>query len=175
MLTADHCSSYWDTDGYYHSTQKCGTQHCCGNCNHKYCCSEKKYRLTEEEQGSCPRRCAHVLNLFFNLDHTKILKKNNRICNNNNIFKKTQLSLYFLKLLYFCVFFPRPSFTQTNKIPLILGAVLGSIIPIIFCVSLIICCVAPCCLFYKKCRKGGNRRHQSRTHVWLQFSFNMHS
>ncbi|XP_051271740.1 protein shisa-5 [Dicentrarchus labrax] len=47
----------------------------------------------------------------------------------------------------------RPSYAK-NHIPMLLGSILGTIFPIIFCVSLIVCCVAPCCLCYKKCRKG---------------------
>uniref|UniRef100_A0A3Q1JSL4 Shisa N-terminal domain-containing protein n=1 Tax=Anabas testudineus TaxID=64144 RepID=A0A3Q1JSL4_ANATE len=31
-------------------------RYCCGDCNKRYCCSEKKYRLTQEQQDSCPVR-----------------------------------------------------------------------------------------------------------------------
>nr|XP_046239244.1 protein shisa-5-like isoform X2 [Scatophagus argus] len=109
---ADECSSYWDTDGFYHETQQCVSQYCCGDCNNRYCCNEKKYRLTQEKQESCPGGV---------------------------------------------------SLGQKRKIAILLGSILGSIIPIIVCVGLIICCVAPCCLFYKKCRKGRNQRHQPGT------------
>ncbi|XP_037629588.1 protein shisa-5-like [Sebastes umbrosus] len=46
---------------------------------------------------------------------------------------------------------------KKSKLGTLLGSILGSIFPIIICVGLIICCFAPCCLIYKKCRKGGNR------------------
>ncbi|XP_070758859.1 protein shisa-5-like [Enoplosus armatus] len=107
---ADYCSSYWDTDDFYHDTQQCVTQYCCGSCNKKYCCSETKYSLTEEEQEHCPER---------------------------------------------------PYIQKRSRIAIILGSILGSVLPIVLCVGLIICCVAPCCLFYKKCRKRRNQRSRA--------------
>ncbi|XP_008280315.1 protein shisa-5-like [Stegastes partitus] len=53
----------------------------------------------------------------------------------------------------------RPGGDKTNRTGVLLGSILGSVFPIILCVGLIICCVAPCCLCYKKCRKGGSRGH----------------
>ncbi|XP_036958090.1 protein shisa-4-like isoform X2 [Acanthopagrus latus] len=47
-----------------------------------------------------------------------------------------------------------------NKLPTVLGSTLGTIFPLILIVGVIICCVAPCCFCYKKCRKGGNRGRQ---------------
>lgn len=52
----------------------------------------------------------------------------------------------------------RSSINKSRHIALIVGSVIGSLVPIIFCISLIICCVAPCCLCYKKCRKRRNQR-----------------
>ncbi|XP_029908034.1 protein shisa-5-like [Myripristis murdjan] len=43
----------------------------------------------------------------------------------------------------------------------ILGSVLGSVFPVITCVGIVICCLCPCCLLYKKCRKRGSRGHQT--------------
>uniref|UniRef100_A0A3Q1FZJ2 Shisa N-terminal domain-containing protein n=1 Tax=Acanthochromis polyacanthus TaxID=80966 RepID=A0A3Q1FZJ2_9TELE len=57
---------------------------------------------------------------------------------------------------------------KTNRLGVLLGSILGSVFPIILCVGLIICCVAPCCLCYKKCRKGGNRSHTGRPQIWLK-------
>ncbi|XP_023140406.2 protein shisa-4-like [Amphiprion ocellaris] len=54
---------------------------------------------------------------------------------------------------------PGVNTNKTNRPGVLLGSILGSVFPIILCVGLIICCVAPCCLCYKKCRKGGNRTH----------------
>ncbi|XP_067443008.1 protein shisa-5-like [Thunnus thynnus] len=60
----------------------------------------------------------------------------------------------------------RSSYGKKSKIAILLGSIIGSIIPIILCVSLIICCVAPCCLCYKKCcRKGRNRSRTHTSHV----------
>ncbi|XP_054472208.1 LOW QUALITY PROTEIN: protein shisa-5-like [Anoplopoma fimbria] len=56
----------------------------------------------------------------------------------------------------------RPVFKE-NRIALLLGSILGTILPIAFCVCLIICCVAPCCLFFKKCRKGRNQHPRATT------------
>ncbi|XP_044067537.1 protein shisa-5-like [Siniperca chuatsi] len=107
-VCADYCSSYWDTDGFYHDTQQCVTQDfCCGSCEKKHCCSLKKYSLKQEG-------CAGS-----------------------------------------------PSDKKKHYIAMLLGSILGTIFPIILCVGLIVCCVAPCCLFYKKCRKGRNHRNQT--------------
>ncbi|XP_042354492.1 protein shisa-4-like isoform X2 [Plectropomus leopardus] len=47
-----------------------------------------------------------------------------------------------------------------SKLGTLLGSILGSLFPIIICVGLVICCMAPCCLLYKKCRKGRSRGSQ---------------
>ncbi|XP_071350236.1 protein shisa-5-like isoform X2 [Trachinotus anak] len=44
---ADYCSSYKDTDGFYHDDLQCGSQYCCGDWNKKYCCSEEENRLPQ--------------------------------------------------------------------------------------------------------------------------------
>ncbi|KAL3978769.1 hypothetical protein ACER0C_019831 [Sarotherodon galilaeus] len=56
---ADHCHSYWDTNGVFHDTQEC-EKYCCGDCRTKYCCSDIKYSLTEKKQELCFRRSARV-------------------------------------------------------------------------------------------------------------------
>ncbi|XP_032368779.1 uncharacterized protein LOC116687459, partial [Etheostoma spectabile] len=67
-VTADYCSSYWETDGYYHDTQLCGSRYGLGNCNRKYRCSE--HRLTEEKRERCTSpglamtKKSHVSNLL---------------------------------------------------------------------------------------------------------------
>ncbi|KAM9860038.1 protein shisa-5-like [Aulostomus maculatus] len=52
----------------------------------------------------------------------------------------------------------RPKFEKRSQFAVIAGSILGSIVPLVSCVSLIICCMAPCCLCYKKCRE---RRRQT--------------
>ncbi|XP_028303062.1 protein shisa-4-like isoform X1 [Gouania willdenowi] len=52
-----------------------------------------------------------------------------------------------------------PTHSKMSRVPLIIGGVLGALLPAIFCVTLIICCVAPCCICYKLCRK--RRRPQT--------------
>lgn len=69
----------------------------------------------------------------------------------------------------FCVLFHRTNQGGKNKLPTVLGSTLGTIFPLILIVGVIICCVAPCCFCYKKCRKGGNRGRQRRAHFWPQF------
>ncbi|XP_026022509.1 protein shisa-5-like [Astatotilapia calliptera] len=56
---ADHCHSYWDTNGVFHDTQEC-EKYCCGDCRTKYCCSDIKYNFTEKKQELCFRRSARV-------------------------------------------------------------------------------------------------------------------
>ncbi|XP_039864974.1 protein shisa-4-like isoform X2 [Simochromis diagramma] len=56
---ADHCHSYWDTNGVFHDTQEC-EKYCCGDCRTKYCCSDIKYSFTEKKQELCFRRSARV-------------------------------------------------------------------------------------------------------------------
>ncbi|XP_029286544.1 protein shisa-5-like [Cottoperca gobio] len=58
-----------------------------------------------------------------------------------------------------------PSHKKTNRTAIILGSIIGAGLPILFCVGLITCCVAPCCLCYKKCRKGHNRNPQTARFV----------
>ncbi|RVE73430.1 hypothetical protein OJAV_G00046180 [Oryzias javanicus] len=38
----------------------------------------------------------------------------------------------------------------------LVGIIVGTSIPVILCVTLLICCLAPCCLCYRTCRKGHN-------------------
>ncbi|XP_065810762.1 protein shisa-4-like [Labrus bergylta] len=52
---------------------------------------------------------------------------------------------------------------KRSKLATLLGSILGSVLPVLLCVGLVICCVAPCCLFYKKCRKRNNQRQPNAT------------
>ncbi|CAJ1050450.1 protein shisa-4-like [Xyrichtys novacula] len=47
--------------------------------------------------------------------------------------------------------------SKKSKLATLLGSILGSILPVLLCVGLAICCLAPCCFLYKKCRKGRGR------------------
>ncbi|XP_041836539.1 protein shisa-5-like [Melanotaenia boesemani] len=47
---------------------------------------------------------------------------------------------------------------KSKNIALIMGNVIGALILIIICVTVITCCMVPCCLCYKKCRKTHNQR-----------------
>nr|XP_061794270.1 protein shisa-4-like isoform X2 [Nerophis lumbriciformis] len=55
----------------------------------------------------------------------------------------------------------RPRFEKYAKRAVLWGSILGVVIPLIFCVGLVACFVAPCCFFYKKCRKGRNSQRQN--------------
>ncbi|XP_019736807.1 protein shisa-5-like [Hippocampus comes] len=62
----------------------------------------------------------------------------------------------------------RPRFEKHFRSPILLVSILGAVIPIIFCVGLITCFVAPCCFLYKKCRKPRNsRRHPNVTTTYV--------
>ncbi|XP_028262541.1 protein shisa-4-like isoform X2 [Parambassis ranga] len=54
---ATFCHSYWDKAGYFHDIQPC-FMFCCGDCTHRYCCSDRKDRLTKENQDLCLARSA---------------------------------------------------------------------------------------------------------------------
>ncbi|XP_061687856.1 protein shisa-5-like [Syngnathoides biaculeatus] len=60
-----------------------------------------------------------------------------------------------------------PRFEKHTRPGILLGSILGAVIPIIFCVGLITCFVAPCCFLYKKCKKRPNS--QQRQNVTSTF------
>ncbi|XP_077386292.1 protein shisa-5-like [Festucalex cinctus] len=60
-----------------------------------------------------------------------------------------------------------PRFEKHSRPVILLGSILGAVIPIIFCVGLITCFVAPCCLLYKKCRKRNSRQRQNVTSTFV--------
>ncbi|XP_034546903.1 cuticle collagen 2C-like [Notolabrus celidotus] len=80
--------------------------YCCGTCTQMGCCSDRRYRISKEDQEAC---------------------------------------------------YGGSTSDKRNKLSTLLGSILGSVLPVLLCVGLVICCVAPCCLFYKKCRKGRNQ------------------
>uniref|UniRef100_A0A3Q0STJ7 Shisa N-terminal domain-containing protein n=1 Tax=Amphilophus citrinellus TaxID=61819 RepID=A0A3Q0STJ7_AMPCI len=49
-----------------------------------------------------------------------------------------------------------------RKIAVILGSTIGTIVLVTLCVSVMICCIAPCCLCYKKCLKRPDQRQISK-------------
>ncbi|XP_030584554.1 protein shisa-5-like [Archocentrus centrarchus] len=54
---------------------------------------------------------------------------------------------------------PERSLSLTkSKIAVIVGSTIGTIVLVTLCVSVMICCIAPCCLCYKKCRKRPDQR-----------------
>ncbi|CAG5979553.1 unnamed protein product [Menidia menidia] len=53
---------------------------------------------------------------------------------------------------------PGSTNNKFKNIGIIVGSIIGSIVPIIVCATLIICCVAPCCFCYKKFRKRRSQR-----------------
>ncbi|XP_075881429.1 protein shisa-5-like [Nelusetta ayraudi] len=52
-----------------------------------------------------------------------------------------------------------PRFEKKMNSIRIVAIIFGAVIPILICVGLLVCFVAPCCLFYKKCRTP---RHQGQ-------------
>ncbi|XP_038551516.1 protein shisa-4-like [Micropterus salmoides] len=50
---------------------------------------------------------------------------------------------------------------KKSNLAVLLGSILGCVIPIVLCVALVICFVAPCCLLYKKFRKGPDQRNRT--------------
>lgn len=130
-LTADHCHSYWDTNGVFHDTQECG-KYCCGDCRTKYCCSDIKYSFTEKKQELCFRRCA----LHFSLIPPQ--------CSRNE---------YKLQLL-FCIC--RSARVKRSYHAEYVG--IGVPVPILVCTGLIICCVTRCCSCCRTSKKKNPSR-----------------
>ncbi|XP_077583452.1 protein shisa-5-like [Stigmatopora nigra] len=61
-----------------------------------------------------------------------------------------------------------PRFEKYTRPAIIVGSIVGVVLPIIFCVGLITCFVAPCCFLYKKCRKRRNsNQHQTVTTTFI--------
>ncbi|XP_077429936.1 uncharacterized protein LOC144056761 [Vanacampus margaritifer] len=61
----------------------------------------------------------------------------------------------------------RSRFEKHSRTTILVGSILGAVLPIIFCVGLITCFVAPCCFLYKKCRKRNSRQRQNVTSTFV--------
>ncbi|XP_029991288.1 protein shisa-5-like [Sphaeramia orbicularis] len=51
---------FWDADGNYVESVKCGWNHCCGSCKVRYCCDDNYLLLTQEQQERCPESNAKM-------------------------------------------------------------------------------------------------------------------
>uniref|UniRef100_A0A672IAI1 Shisa N-terminal domain-containing protein n=1 Tax=Salarias fasciatus TaxID=181472 RepID=A0A672IAI1_SALFA len=63
---------------------------------------------------------------------------------------------------YFVFLFYCSSLSKSRRTALILGTVLGVLLPLLFCVILFVCCEAHCCVIYK-CRKRWRPRPNCST------------
>lgn len=107
-------------------------KYCCGTCNLRYCCKDKPKQLNQESCSGSLARCGLVFNLFFVMQ-------------------------MWVEIKAFFHYFN----CSTSQIGLIVGIAVGSLI-LLLCVVLIICCLAPCCLCYMKCRKRPTERQISK-------------
>ncbi|XP_054640780.1 protein shisa-4-like [Dunckerocampus dactyliophorus] len=139
---AEDCTSYWDDSGVHRDGVSCGGTLCCGSCHSKYCCSDHTQQLTGEQQEGCddgrgspgPPSAAE---LGGGASWQALGGRRGRKRKRNSLKR------------------------VGAKTAVLLGSILGSIIPLIFCVGLVVCFVAPCCFLYKKCRKVRNSRRQN--------------
>nr|XP_057911664.1 protein shisa-4-like [Doryrhamphus excisus] len=138
---AEDCTSYWDDSGVHRDGVACDSMHCCGSCHSKYCCNDDTRQLTREQQEGCDDR------------HGPLGSPSATRLKGTVRWRARGVSMGLNQM--------RSGFEKHAKTAILVGSILGSVIPFIFCVGLCVCFLAPCCFLYKKCRKRQNPRRQN--------------